>query len=545
MWVAPGIGNVKETTVVTVDNSSYSETETYELTGYTVDGQSGGGGGATLVSIAVTPTNPSIAKGTTQQFTATGTYSDSTTQHITTSVTWSSSNTGVATISNASGSNGLASAVDVGTTTITATYGSVSGNTTLTVIPATLVSGVISSNTTWTMAASPYIITGNVGIPSGVILTIEPGVTVYYAGAYYILVKGAIVENGSQLQPISFTSTTASSSGATQLKFQETNLASSQLSYVTFEKAAKAIELYAAPVSYCGSGAGTGPKNSGYLTISNATINASLYTSCESDSGSNGIIVDNSTISSTTVTGAYPWGAKITIQNSIVTNSTLTADSYHTAGITVSNSTVSNATFLLGCCSAKIRLDTNTTVTNSTISEGWGQPIDGPLELSYVQLTNTSANLASAQTTISDSVITYNSSYTGTTRFKVGNGAMSYSRITGNGSGTGLEVTGYSGYSATGGFTISYCDITGHDTGILFSGGSGAFNVSNSNINNNTSYSLKNMKTGASTATNNYWGTTDTATINSSIYDGLDDINYGIVNYTPILNAPQTGTGPR
>lgn len=38
-WVAPGIGIVKETTVVTVDNSSYSETETYELTGYTVDGQ--------------------------------------------------------------------------------------------------------------------------------------------------------------------------------------------------------------------------------------------------------------------------------------------------------------------------------------------------------------------------------------------------------------------------------------------------------------------------------------------------------------------------
>ena len=45
---------------------------------------------ATLVSIAVTPANPSIAKGTTQQFTATGTYSDSSTANITSSVTWSS-----------------------------------------------------------------------------------------------------------------------------------------------------------------------------------------------------------------------------------------------------------------------------------------------------------------------------------------------------------------------------------------------------------------------------------------------------------------------
>src|SRR6266516_1554979 len=93
---------------------------------------------ATLTSIAVTPTNPSIANGTKQQFTATGTFSDSTTQDLTTQVTWSSSATGVATISNAGGSQGLASSVAVGSTTITATLGLVSGNTTLTVTAATL-----------------------------------------------------------------------------------------------------------------------------------------------------------------------------------------------------------------------------------------------------------------------------------------------------------------------------------------------------------------------------------------------------------------------
>jgi hypothetical protein len=38
---------------------------------------------ATLQSIAVTPASPSIAKGATQQFTATGTYSDSSTQNLT------------------------------------------------------------------------------------------------------------------------------------------------------------------------------------------------------------------------------------------------------------------------------------------------------------------------------------------------------------------------------------------------------------------------------------------------------------------------------
>ena len=55
-------------------------------------------GSAVLVSIAVTPANPSIALGGTQQFTATGTYSDGSTQNLTSSATWASSSTTVATI---------------------------------------------------------------------------------------------------------------------------------------------------------------------------------------------------------------------------------------------------------------------------------------------------------------------------------------------------------------------------------------------------------------------------------------------------------------
>ena len=53
---------------------------------------------ATLTSIAVTPANPTVPTGTTRQFTATGTYSNTTTQDITSQVTWTSSNTAVATI---------------------------------------------------------------------------------------------------------------------------------------------------------------------------------------------------------------------------------------------------------------------------------------------------------------------------------------------------------------------------------------------------------------------------------------------------------------
>ena len=108
-----------------------------------------GSGGASLVSIAVTPANPSIGKGATQQFTATGTYSDNSTQNLTSSVTWSSTNTAAATITSA----GLATGVATGSTTISAASGSISGSTNLTVTAPVLVSIAVTP-------ANPFITKG-------------------------------------------------------------------------------------------------------------------------------------------------------------------------------------------------------------------------------------------------------------------------------------------------------------------------------------------------------------------------------------------------
>ena len=87
----------------------------------------------TLTSIAVTPASPAHLKaGATQQFTATGTYSDSSTADITATVTWASGTTATATIT---ASGGLATGVAGGTTQITASLGTVtSPGVTLTVI---------------------------------------------------------------------------------------------------------------------------------------------------------------------------------------------------------------------------------------------------------------------------------------------------------------------------------------------------------------------------------------------------------------------------
>ncbi len=82
-----------------------------------------------LTAIAVTPANPTILVGATQQFTAMGTYTDNSTQNITSQVTWEASNAVVATIN----AGGLATGSGAGTSDITATLDGVSGNTTLTV----------------------------------------------------------------------------------------------------------------------------------------------------------------------------------------------------------------------------------------------------------------------------------------------------------------------------------------------------------------------------------------------------------------------------
>ena len=93
----------------------------------------------TLTSIAITPASPSIVLGTTTQLTATGSYSDGTKKDLSSQVTWASATPAVATVP-----AGLATSVTVGTSVISASLSGVTGNDTLTVTAATVVSVAIT-----------------------------------------------------------------------------------------------------------------------------------------------------------------------------------------------------------------------------------------------------------------------------------------------------------------------------------------------------------------------------------------------------------------
>ena len=109
----------------------------------------------TLQSISVSPQNGTVAAGITQQFSATGHYSDGSSNTMS-SVTWSSGTATVATIS----SSGLATGLTAGTTIIQATSGNTSGSTTLTVTAASQALSYIAGPT----------LTSGIGHPKGVVV---------------------------------------------------------------------------------------------------------------------------------------------------------------------------------------------------------------------------------------------------------------------------------------------------------------------------------------------------------------------------------------
>ncbi len=87
----------------------------------------------TLLSIAVTPNNPTVTAGKTKQLTATGSYSNGSTLDLTTQVTWQVSDPAKAMVS----PTGLVTGQSYGSTTVTATLGSISGSTLVNVFQPT------------------------------------------------------------------------------------------------------------------------------------------------------------------------------------------------------------------------------------------------------------------------------------------------------------------------------------------------------------------------------------------------------------------------
>ncbi|MFP2959646.1 hypothetical protein ACLEPN_17850 [Myxococcus sp. 1LA] len=105
------------------------------------------------------------------------------------------------------------------TTTYTLTATNERGNTTASTTVAVTTSGGTElsgslTTRTLTLAGSPYLVTGDLTVPEGARLTIEPGVTLSFRGHFKLAVYGRITAQGTATDPIVFTASDPSTGWA-------------------------------------------------------------------------------------------------------------------------------------------------------------------------------------------------------------------------------------------------------------------------------------------------------------------------------------------
>jgi hypothetical protein len=383
----------------------------------------------------------------------------------------------------------------------------------LTSVAQTNVSGIYSTNTNWPLSGSPYNVVGDVQIPTGVTFSIEPGVAVNFMGDYQVLIKGMMIANGTSQLPITFTGAEA---GKAMLLFRSTNLSNSQLSNLKFTGPKYAFQLEDES-EYSQSAM----KATGILTVSDVELNnTTVQTKGYGTKAS--MVLNNATVSSSLIKGVYPLSEKITINNSTISNSTVNSDSYN-AGIVLKNSVVTNTHFPIGCCGANMDI-VSSDISSSFFENGGGSPVTGPLKITGSLLTNTNIILPAARVEMTGSTLTYNASY----GLYLGNGSISSSTISGTGTGQGIIITGYNGYSNGYSAVIKNSNINQNNIGITINGAN-TVTVDSCHF-SNTTYNIQNLSSKNITAKNNWWGTANVTETAAKIYDYYDNINYGIVD---------------
>jgi len=109
----------------------------------------------TLSAIAIAPVNQTVRLGTSLQLAATGTFADGSSQDITNLINWNSSAPAIVSVSNTAGSKGLVTGQAIGSSVITASFGSVSNST-----------GVTVAQTVVTPASEAFVANFNSGVLS-------------------------------------------------------------------------------------------------------------------------------------------------------------------------------------------------------------------------------------------------------------------------------------------------------------------------------------------------------------------------------------------
>ena len=337
------------------------------------------------------------------------------------------------------------------------------------VYASTEVTGIISSDTTWTKANSPYSLTGPLLVNEGVTLTIETGTTVDING-YYILVNGTLFARGSIGDVIQFNNG--------KIRFSDSSIDWNEQT---------------------GSGG----------IIENAVLNNMLITMNVASplimgNSINGSIEGqycSSVISSNIMNGEIDFSSAASC---IISNNTIT---HADKAITLRAS--SNQAILSGnnisYCQTGISVTSHGTVIDTTISN-----CNTGISIGYYKNPTIERNLITDNTV---GVHIYRNAL-----LAQGTPVVRNNTITKNSLGVSIEHFQSQDYVVAAKF--EYNNIYGND------------------------YNLKSTVSNTIDATYNWWGTTDTESINQTINDVTLDFTGGTVNFVPFLTEPNTEAMP-
>ncbi len=185
------------------------------------------------------------------------------------------------------------------------------------------VSGTISTNTTWNLAGSPYIVTGDITVDNGVTLTVDPNVEVKFNSGRRMTVLGTLNAN-----TVTFTSNQGSPAPGDWLYIRIGNgsFAGSATLTSCFVRYSQYFYIYSGTATLTSTNIEYslyyGISNSGTLNMTGGVVDLTGYTSYGYGLDANSGSVSN--LNSTTIIHSHygislPAGATVGLNNCILT----------------------------------------------------------------------------------------------------------------------------------------------------------------------------------------------------------------------------------